>query len=608
MPFRLNPRSLVLRPVIVRCWAAFLGALLAVSTPLPARAADAPPNPGDFPLAATFLPPAGVMANIKADYGAIGDGVTDDTAAFKAAFATDQPRAIYIPHGTYLIREPLRYGVEASKKKKVLLIGQSRQGTVLRLADNAPGFDNPSDPRTFIHAQHPKQQGEQNMHNYLYGLTIEIGRGNPGAVALNYHTNNTGAVKDVTLRAADPVNHPGLVGLACTDWEVGPGSIRHVTVDGFATGALMTKVANHVTLEHVTLSNCDVGIVAHDTLSIRGLKTLAVETPLQLHGQTVLLDAELHAPAGAENAGAENAVAIQAGAHRLLARNINTHGFARVVASTAPAGDVPADASSAGTHTALYLSHPPVSNWPADDTAAGLHSLPVEESPHLPYPASADGWAVMPARGDITDALQHAIDAGATDILIPGGGGKQITRTVHLRNNVRRIMGVGNAYLRMNTGEAPAFRLEAGNAPVVLLELLYADYGSDTRFAFEQAAPRTLVLRHGGGDIRSLPSAEGGKLFVESVVGARFHLAGVDAWLRDVNTELGGPEANIINRGGDVWVLGHKTEDFATKIATYDGRTELLGGTYRQNHDDADLRRTGLNPADPPPLFIVDNG
>lgn len=44
-----------------------------------------------------------------ADYGAVGDGVTDDTPALEALFADafEKKQPIYIPEGIYLIRRPL---------------------------------------------------------------------------------------------------------------------------------------------------------------------------------------------------------------------------------------------------------------------------------------------------------------------------------------------------------------------------------------------------------------------------------------------------------------------------------------------------------------------
>ena len=90
-----------------------------------------------------------------------------------------QPRTIFLPAGTYLVREQFWFGVNAGKKKRVCVIGESRSTTVIKLADNSPGFGDPQKPRAFIHTRLPDQQGEQNMHNYLYHLTIEVGRATP---------------------------------------------------------------------------------------------------------------------------------------------------------------------------------------------------------------------------------------------------------------------------------------------------------------------------------------------------------------------------------------------------------------------------------------------
>jgi hypothetical protein len=175
-----------------------------------------------------------------------------------------------------------------------------------------------------------------------------------------------------------------------------------------------------------------------------------------------------------------------------------------------------------------------------------------------------------------------------------------------LRNKVKRIMGLGVRDIGFMTQEAPAFRMAAGDENAVIIELLYSAYDSNTKFDIEHAAPRTLVFRHGSGSYRSLPSAAGARVFMESVVSYPFVFEGVNAWLRDINTEKGGDQVpNIVNKGGTLWLLGQKTEDYATKLATtQNGRTELLGGTYRQNWDNGDNVGALL---DNNPLFDIDN-
>ncbi len=75
---------------------------------------------GDRPI-----PRVGEVASVH-DFGAVGDGVTDDTQAFLDAIAATEKGAILIPNGRYLITKPLFIG-----KSNIVLRGESRDSTVL---------------------------------------------------------------------------------------------------------------------------------------------------------------------------------------------------------------------------------------------------------------------------------------------------------------------------------------------------------------------------------------------------------------------------------------------------------------------------------------------
>jgi len=92
----------------------------------------------------TFVFPASAgVADVKAQYGAKGDGVTDDTAAIPQAL-TEQKHLIYLPNGTDLVSDTLRWG---GKQRRQVLQGQSTDGTIIRLKDGAAGYQEAETPR-----------------------------------------------------------------------------------------------------------------------------------------------------------------------------------------------------------------------------------------------------------------------------------------------------------------------------------------------------------------------------------------------------------------------------------------------------------------------------
>jgi hypothetical protein len=67
---------------------------------------------------------AGVINVALAPFGAKLDGVTDDTAAFKAAYlAAPSGSAIYVPYGTTVLQQPGSWGIALTKRVKWLVDG-----------------------------------------------------------------------------------------------------------------------------------------------------------------------------------------------------------------------------------------------------------------------------------------------------------------------------------------------------------------------------------------------------------------------------------------------------------------------------------------------------
>ena len=71
------------------------------------------------------IPDVPVAASVK-DFGAVGDGETDDSQAFIDAIAAVERGAIFIPPGRYVINRPLHI-----RRSHLVLRGESRDSTVL---------------------------------------------------------------------------------------------------------------------------------------------------------------------------------------------------------------------------------------------------------------------------------------------------------------------------------------------------------------------------------------------------------------------------------------------------------------------------------------------
>jgi hypothetical protein len=89
-------------------------------------------NTDDYPVTATGSITArtlsdrfGDLANVK-DFGAVGDGVTDDTAAIQAAIIASYGQTLYFPSATYKISSTITIA------EQIYLLGDSRFSSIIR--------------------------------------------------------------------------------------------------------------------------------------------------------------------------------------------------------------------------------------------------------------------------------------------------------------------------------------------------------------------------------------------------------------------------------------------------------------------------------------------
>lgn len=250
------------------CCVAVLVAWLAAG----AWAAD-PPGAIIDPAENVRFPASSRVINVKTVYGAKGDGVTDDTAALAAALAahTGQGSIIYLPNGTYLISAPLvlsNIGPNGSNWGYTNLQGQSQAGTVIRLKSNV--FTDVANPKSMM--WWGGFGSADWFHCSLRNITFDVGTGNPGAIGVQFYSNNCGVVRDVTIRSP---RGQGVIGLDLGHSDMnGPLLVKNLTVDGFATGIRCGYSVNSQTFEAITLAGQTVAGLSNggQAISIRRLR------------------------------------------------------------------------------------------------------------------------------------------------------------------------------------------------------------------------------------------------------------------------------------------------------------------------------------------------
>jgi hypothetical protein len=515
-----------------------------------------------------FPADAGVL-NVK-DFGAKGDGVTDDTAAIQAALNAypNGMRIIYLPNGTYLVSGTLTWPAgtpgSGNEYKNTILQGQSEQGVVIKLKDGAAGFTNVASPKAVIFTG---PAPAQRFGNSIRNLTVDTGMGNPGAIGIQFNASNQGSMRQVTIRSGDGQGVNGL-DMNFTD-EIGPLLVKGVTVNGFQYGIRTGFTVNSQTLENITLNNQSVyGFYnTGQVINIRGLTSNnAVTAIYNAGGRMTVIDSTLN---GIGNASSQPAIKGDFPLD-LVVRNITTSGYQSAIQN--------AGTTLAGPNIPEFVSGPILSQFP---TPLQTLNLPIRETPDVPWDdpnttpwANVISFGAIPNDGlDDTAAIQAAIDSGRTTVYFPVGV-YNLQGTVFVRNNARRILGT-EAYIDMPNSVNPGFKVVDGNSPVVVMERFQTGFNSTP--TIENASSRTLVIRDA---VLSGNMTGPGDVFIENVVSnpfANWTFNGQNVWARQLNVENTG--THIINNGANLWILGLKTERGGTLIDTRaGGKTEVLGG------------------------------
>lgn len=556
----------------------------------PAEAAEGPATVASGRAERCVFPNDPSVIDLRRDFGAVGDGKTDDTAALQAALdastnrrGRDGTKVVFIPNGTYLVSKTL----VVEQRVGPWVFGESRDGAVLRLVDGAAA------ETTAVIRTHPSDTKASSADYFMRSfrnLTIDVGN-NPHADGIRWYGNNSSILQNVRVIGHGSVGvNSGFLG------QNGPNLIQDVTVEGsFETGVRCAWSWGQ-TLSRVTVRNARKHGVYVNATAV-GIEDLVVEnTPVALcneypndwkwWGGVVAL------VGGRFSGGSADQPAI-ANTSVLYARNVAATGFKQVLLD--PAGGV------SGEKIEEYAS-PPIKKLFPDSPDRAL-TLPIRSEPRLPWETEADKWICANAHGakygdnrDDSAAIQAAIDAaaaaGKTVVYLRGISGGDpnwynVDREVRIHGSVRLVIGLG--FGRVLGGPEGRFVVDDRSAPVVKFMHLHA-FGGRPAKVENRSAKNVLVVE--SCDL-AVVGRGGGDIFVTDCPSSiELHMPGQRLWARQLNPEGESDSGLVRNHGGQLWALGIKHEGRGVRFRTDSGgRTEILGlFNYSPNIAKDDLR------------------
>lgn len=301
----------------------------------------------------------------------------------------------------------------------IRLFGEDRNTTVIKLKDNSCGFEKGT-KKPVVNFALLQRGSNVNLGNFMENISIDTGKGNPGAAALRWNSSNWGGLRHVSLYSSDNYGAVGLL-MNCNN---ATGYCHDIEIKGFDCGMEFSAGRESmVTLEYADISAKCSGIKlgnagaggGGDNLSCRKIKVNApVPVIVQKAGQLVI----------AESLISGNDCGI----------NVEEDGFCMVH-----------DTEFCHCSCQIKTPYKVLSDMPfvkeffsfADPAGFCWRQLPVKEVPLFAEP-QADDWTTVEEYGavgdgitDDTEAVQKAVDSGKKVIFF--------TKPVYILNGSVRI-------------------------------------------------------------------------------------------------------------------------------------------------------------------------
>jgi len=536
------------------------------------------------------------LLNVK-DFGAVGDGKTDDTNAIQRAIQSKKDsRQLYFPPGVYLISKPLvSLNNDSVGQAWLQFYGSGKEFSTIRLVNNAPDFQDAKNPTALIQfraAREPvngvlMERPNVAFFNSIYDMTIDIGAGNAGAVGIDWIVCNAGSLRHVKVISSDPKLR-GAVGVRMHHND-GTSFMRDVTIIGFDYGWWRGGNAQSLAVEGLHLKNQrKAGIYNENSVFvINDLQSEnTVPTLIQVDGtaQASIINARIY--------GGASAVFVQESSESMLyLRDIQAKD-SRILVKRA-------DGSSVTSLSDEWFSHPAASKG----QPASLN-LPIKQAPEF-HNNDTTKWAMVSnfsddGTGDYSVRLQKAIDSGAETIVMDGSGSGKYQSSVTVRGKVKRLIGfwqssaaakettfvksgghdgVNRIIDALNNGKTKSdvmfLRIEDSESNLLIIEQFHHFPGG-----ILNNSSKTVVFRDMGVlSYTNTPKAKG-DLFIEGCMGARYQISyGQHAWFRSVDAVFG-PGPDILVDASTAWILSNRTEGGGTFVeATNGARVEVISSS-----------------------------
>ncbi|MBD3243232.1 MAG: hypothetical protein GF331_21765 [Chitinivibrionales bacterium] len=545
---------------------------------------------------------------------ATGDGVTDDSEPIIAAmdWVVDQLKAhyadgggvhwhqywvIYFPDGVYRVTRPLVYSgqrvidpifpshEEREGIQKLMLVGQSREATIIQLDDNASGFGGPDWKPVVSFSRFDLGTVFNNMPASMQcrNLTVNTGSGNPGAVGLDFHGANVARLDNLAFVGSGAAGVHIRIGSA-------HGYYSNIVVDGMDYGVYLEgNTESHPVFEYLTLER-----IANTAIHLEGISTTfrrvqCAGAPRGVHlvsdgsrqPHLVMVDCEF---LGGE--AANPFLQLDGGA--VFLRSINTAGYGSGVrtgtAVSVQAGRIDEYVSEAPT----FFSDARGRSGPIASMA-----LPIEDYPVVPWIGDTAQWACVddyPGSTD-TERITNAMGSGRKVVCFPSNS-YSLTATIDVPPSVEQIIGL---HSRVNSGGS-AFHVNEASSSLLVFNGINISSGQ-----IRQSAPRELLLEstYSGNNIYDSDlTARGTTVHVLNTHGfARFDQKtdNVDVFVRWNNNEKTTHWQFTSDPGCTMVMLGFKSEKTYSVFRCLPGSSfEVLGGVLNRFGDDASPDPVGI--------------